>query len=120
MRELGVWDQCRYPGFSEDAEAPFRGLNHDLGFAEEFLSGSATILRTAAIREALEIFRRDEQLAVAASGDVKTLEKMHSLFREKKYEEVVALADNLKYPDRMRESEQRMLDIAQKKIAHRR
>jgi hypothetical protein len=37
MRELGVWDQCRYPGFSEDPAAAFHDLAHDLGLAEDFL-----------------------------------------------------------------------------------
>src|SRR6185437_338549 len=31
MRELGVWRQCEYPGFSDEAIGAFRELKHDLG-----------------------------------------------------------------------------------------
>lgn len=50
MRELGVWDQRHYPGFSEDPAAAFHDLAHDLGLAHDFLSGPATVLRTAAAK----------------------------------------------------------------------
>jgi hypothetical protein len=50
MRELGVWDQCRYPGFSSDPAASFHDLAHDLGLADEFLCGSAATLRQAATK----------------------------------------------------------------------
>ena len=33
MQELGAWDQCRYPGFSEVPAAAFHDLAHDLGVA---------------------------------------------------------------------------------------
>ena len=54
MRELGVRNQCHYPGFSEDPMAAFRDLAHDLRFADDFLSGSAKVLRTAAKTEATD------------------------------------------------------------------
>jgi hypothetical protein len=36
------------PGFSDDLVSPFRDLAHDLEFAQDFLSGSAAVLRSAA------------------------------------------------------------------------
>jgi len=30
MRELGVWNRCRYPGYSDDPLDAFRCLAHDL------------------------------------------------------------------------------------------
>src|SRR5271169_5470471 len=61
MRELGVLDQRHYPGFSEDPAAAFRDLAHDLGLADDFLSGSAAVLLTAATREASETAEQDER-----------------------------------------------------------
>jgi hypothetical protein len=68
MRELGVWSQCLYPGFWVEAGGPFPALAHDLGFAEDFLSGSATILRSAAAKEALATAARHEALMSERTG----------------------------------------------------
>lgn len=51
MSELGVWEQCKYPGFSEDPMTAFQGLAHDLSLAEDFLGGPAIFLRRAAAKE---------------------------------------------------------------------
>ena len=51
MRALGVRDQCKYPGFSDDPLDAFRDLAHDLVLAEDFLAGSATVLLGAATEE---------------------------------------------------------------------
>ncbi len=40
MREIGVWDQCHYPGFSSDPMNGFEELAHDLNFAGDFVTGS--------------------------------------------------------------------------------
>ena len=48
MCELGVREQCHYPGFSEDSKEAFLGLAHDLGFADDFLAGTGALLRQAA------------------------------------------------------------------------
>src|SRR3954454_10340293 len=69
MRELGVWEQCRYPGFSSEYLQVFRGLAHDLGFAQDFLSGNASILRAAAKRELVVNAERSEQLTAGYVGD---------------------------------------------------
>jgi hypothetical protein len=52
MRELNVWDQCQYPGFSDNPMNAFADLAHDLTFADDFLDGSTTVLRRAAAKEA--------------------------------------------------------------------
>jgi len=57
MRELGVWEQCRYPGFSQDPLAAFRDLAHDLEYADDFSSGSGEVLRRAAGREAAQFLK---------------------------------------------------------------
>ena len=56
MRELGVWQECRYPGFSQDPIAAFHDLAHDLAFADDFLSGSGEILQRTAERETEQHF----------------------------------------------------------------
>ena len=68
MRELGVWDRCRYPGFSEDPAAHFHNLAHDLGLADDFLSGWAAVLRTAAAREASDTAEQDKRAMVGFLG----------------------------------------------------
>ncbi len=113
MRELGVSDQCEYPGFSGVPEDAFRGLAHDLTLADDFVIGSAVILRQAAAKERVDATRRfqaDEQRYV---GDTRALNELRSLFREGRYNEVLQLAKSLKYPDRMAHSERRMVEIAQ-------
>ena len=115
MRELGVWEQCRYPGFSENAADSFYDLAHDVGLAEDFLSGSAVSLRKAATNEERDTVARNEDLMVRYSGDSRTREQLCSRFQEKRYRDVVALAKQLKYPDRITESERQMIDIARKR-----
>ncbi len=99
MHELGVRDQCQYPGFSDDAISPFRGLVHDLGFAEDFLSGSATVLRRAAKKQAQCIDDGDKELMAHAVGDVRLIEQLRVLFYERKYRDIVNLASQVKYPN---------------------
>jgi len=50
MRELGVSEQCKYPGFSSDPMNAFLSLARDLAFADDFLTGDALILRRAALK----------------------------------------------------------------------
>jgi hypothetical protein len=124
MRELGGWDQCRYPGFSEDPAAAFHDLAHDLGLADDFLSGSAAVLRTAAATEASGTAAATEASGTAEQnkramagdiGDVRQRQHLRERFREGSYGQVVALAETLKYPDQMTESERRMVKIPRKK-----
>jgi hypothetical protein len=77
MRELGVWDQRRYPGFSEEPAAAFHDLAHDLGLARDFLSGPAAVLRTAAAREASDTAEQNERAMVGYVGDHSSGEKQH-------------------------------------------
>jgi hypothetical protein len=115
MRELGVWDQCRYPGFSEDPAAAFHDLAHDLGLADDFLSGWAAVLRTAAATEASDTAAQNKRDMAGYVGDVRQRQQLRQRFREGRYGQVVALAETLKYPDQMTESERRMVEIARKK-----
>lgn len=115
MRELEVWDQCLYPGFSGDPSNGFEGLVHDLGFADDFLVGSATTLRRAAAKEATNTAAREADVMAGYVGDKRKLDQLHSRFREKQYGEVVRLAGELKYPNRMSESERKMVQIARKR-----
>ena len=117
MRELRIWEQCRYPAFSEDPKSAFHGLAHDLSFAQDFLVGSADILQGAAASEARTSVKRDEDLMAGYVGDKRTLDQLRSRFRETRYLEVIRLAKELKYPNRMTPSERRMVEIAQKKSA---
>jgi hypothetical protein len=115
MRELGVLDQRRYPGFSEDPAAAFHDLAHDLGLADDFLSGSAAVLRKAAAAEASDTADQNKRAMAGGVGDVRQRQVLRERFREGSYGQVVALAETLKYPDQMTESERRMVDIARKR-----
>lgn len=118
LRELGVRDQCQYPGFSDDAVSPFRGLAHDLSFAEDFLSGLAEVLRRAAEKQAVETANLSKADIARHVGDVRQIEQMRERFREGKYREVVSLASRLKYPNRMTESQRRIVEIAREKSSY--
>ena len=115
MRELRVWDQYRYPGFSSDPAAAFRDLVHDLGFADDFLSGSAEVLCTAAAREASGAAEQSKREMARYFGDERRLEQLRSRFHDGNYTQVVLLAESLKYPEHMTESELRMVEIARKR-----
>lgn len=112
MRELNVWDQCQYPGFSNDAMDAFARLAHDVTFAEDFLDGSASVLRQAAAKEAANTAAQQADLMAGYVGDKRKLDQLRQSFREKQYSEVVRLAGELKYADRMSESQRRMVAIA--------
>jgi hypothetical protein len=115
MRHLGVWADCQYPGFSEVVDLQFEALVHDLGFAEDFLSGSADVLQKAASEEALEASKHSDEFMAPSVGDTVTIERLRSRFHEGRYDEVLTLADELKYPERLAESERKMISISRKK-----
>jgi hypothetical protein len=115
MRELGAWEQCQYPGFSDDPESAFHGLAHDLTLAEEFLSGSASVLRRASAKEAL---READDMARFA-GDKDKIDRLKKSFRQGHYDQVLLLARGIQYRDRLMESERRMIEIAQEKMGRR-
>jgi hypothetical protein len=112
MRELGVWDSCQYPNFSDDPKAAFEALAHDLTLAEDFLTGPAIVLREAAAKEAASEKGKSEALRVQDAGDTRIREKLRMLFREKRYKDVVNCAQQLKFPDQMTKSEHKMIEIA--------
>jgi hypothetical protein len=115
MRELGVRSQCRYPGFGEEPSAAFHDLAHDLRLADDFLSGSAAVLRTAAAKEGSENAEQSKRDMAIYAGDVRQRQHLRERFREGSYGQVVALAETLKYPEQMPESERRMVDIARRR-----
>ncbi|MGH9718299.1 MAG: hypothetical protein ACRD4R_16440 [Candidatus Acidiferrales bacterium] len=115
MRELEVWDQCRYPGFSDDPLGAFVGLAHDLSFASDFLCGSAAMLRQAVAKEAANTATRQADLMARDVGDKRKIDQLRQSFRDKRFSQVVQLAAQLKYPDRMSESERKMVGIAQRR-----
>lgn len=112
MRQLGVWDQCRYPGFSNDPAVAFHDLAHDLRMADDFLSASAAVLRAAAAREASDTGRQDKVAMAGYVGDVRQRQELREQFREGNYDQVVALAETLRYPEQMTESERQIVAIA--------
>lgn len=116
MRELGVLDQCQYPGFSDDPMDAFARLAHDLIFADDFLDGPATVLRRAAAKEAAKTAAEYADTMALYVGDRRKLDQLRQCFREKKYSDVVRLAGQLKYPDRLSESERKMIEIARKRF----
>ncbi len=115
MSELGVWEQCLYPGFSEDPITTFHELAHDLGYAGDFLSGSGDLLRMAAAKEASETANQQENFMASAVGDTRRLTELRDQFQKRDYGKVIFLAAELKYPDRMSQSERRMVEIARER-----
>ena len=74
MKELGVWGRNRYPGYSTGLGA-FHDLAHDLEFATDFLTGEATILRSAARKEAAATSRHGEERMASYVGDTDALRR---------------------------------------------
>ncbi len=119
MRELGVWSRCEYPGFSDDATAAFVGLAHDLLWADDFLVGTGSILRQAAAKEAVLMARRQQEEMARYVGDTRSLERLQMCFHARDYSKVLALAKELKYPERMTPVQRRMVELAQVKAGRR-
>jgi hypothetical protein len=115
MRELGAWSQCRYPGFSSQYLQVFHALAHDLGFADDFLTGSASILLSAALRESAANAERSEQLTAGYVGDTQNVEKMHTLFKAKRYAEVLAIFNSLRSPHLLSDAQLRLVQLARER-----
>jgi hypothetical protein len=115
MREIGVGTQCNYPGFSQGPLGGFEHLAHDLELAEDFLSGSAEVLRRAAIKEAAKNTENSDRLMATYVGDVQELEQLRAHFREGRFSNVVTVAAELKFPNRLTASEQQMIQLAREK-----
>jgi hypothetical protein len=50
-------------------------------------------------------------------GDTRCIEELRSLFQEKRYVEVIALADKIQYPELMSESQRRMVETARRRVS---
>jgi len=114
MREVGV--AAEYPGFHDNSLGGFAALARDLRFLSDFLSGDAATLRRAASIEAADSATRGSDLMAGYVGDDRTRASLRSAFRAGRHAQVVAAAAGLVYPDRLPESEQRMLAIARRKV----
>src|SRR5262249_48641956 len=101
MRGLGVWDQCCYPGFSDEPMDSFAHLAADLRHAHDFLSGDASIFRRVAAQERIREAARGEELMARYVGDTQAREEMRSHFRAQRFRETIALFDSLRYPQRL-------------------
>jgi hypothetical protein len=116
MKELGEWPRCDYPGFPNDPLDPFERLAHDLKFAGEFVSGDARLLLRASEIERAALAAQDARDFQGYVGDVRTLERMRDAFRVGAYDQVVELAGTLTLPDKMTDTQRRMVEIAKAKI----
>jgi len=115
MHELGVREQCQYPGFSDNPKKAFLGLAHDLVFANDFLTGTGALLRQAAIKELADSAMRNADLMAGYVGDKRKIDELHSCFRERRYEDVIIKFNSLKYPQRLSESERKMVELARQR-----
>jgi hypothetical protein len=119
MRQLGVWEQCRFPGFSNDPLLAFANLTQDLLYAEDFLSGSGDVLRMAAVIEEAVAKERSADLMATAVADTQKIEQLRDRFREHHYDEVVKIAAELKFPNRLSASQRRIIEIAISRVNRR-
>jgi hypothetical protein len=115
MRQLGALPSCQYPGFSSDPMHAFHALAHDLQFADDFFSGTASMLKKAAEQEAVSAEKIANRERAKYAGDTKRLAQMRLLFKQRKYEDVVSLFAYLKYPHQLTRSELRIVELARKR-----
>jgi hypothetical protein len=116
MRELGVWKECQYPGFSQDEFQVFHALAHDLAFARDFVAGDAGTLLAAAQRETMANVVWSEHLQASYAGDTSTVDRMRALFKEGRYADVVTLFDKLDSPHLLSDAQLRLIQIARERI----
>ncbi|MDQ8024090.1 MAG: hypothetical protein REI94_19785 [Moraxellaceae bacterium] len=117
MRQLGVWADCEYPGTSIGSLQGFRGLAHDLAYAKDFLDGDAKVLLLAAESEAAAAAVQRERLAASYAGDARCIEEMNSLFKAKRYADVVAAFDTLHSPHLLSEAQRRLVQLARNRAS---
>jgi len=115
MRELGILGCNQYPGFSENPLDGFRHLAHDLQFASDFLSGSAAVLRAAALKQAEADQEDSKRLLAGYVGDTRALEQMQSLFRAGQYAQVLSLSNQLHFPERLTATQKQMVKVARER-----
>ena len=117
MRELGVWSKCRYPGFSTEPLQVFRDLAHDLQFADDFLFGNATILANAARKQKIDDDASREGTMAGYQGQNRKLEEMRTLFKLRKYAEIVAIFNTLPAPQLLTDAELKLVNISRRRDA---
>jgi hypothetical protein len=115
MKELGVLGRNQYPGFSDDPLDGFRHLANDLGFAADFLSGNGHILQSAALQEAEADREKSKEHMAGYVGDTRALEQMEALFRSGNYTKVLAVFQELKFPQRLTRVQQRIVEISRER-----
>ncbi len=117
MRELlGEAGGNRYPGFSDEPLDGFRNLAYDLeNFADDFLTGSGEVLVKAARKEAEYITAENHLDMAGYVGDTRKREEARRLFRENQFQKVVENLESLVYPELLKESELKILEISKKK-----
>lgn len=117
MEELGVRERAAYPGLSEDPLDGFRHLADDIQrFAADFLTGDASILLRAAVRERAHDASKNRALMTSDVGDVRRRAEARRKFDERDWKGVISLLESLEYPDQMDAADQRRLEIARRRI----
>jgi hypothetical protein len=78
------------------------------GFFKKHRTHEVNVFRLALLLKPI-IVNLNRFSAAAVDGNTMCLEELRSLFQEKRYAEVVALADQIQYPELMSESQRRMV-----------
>jgi len=117
MRELlGESGGNQYPGFSDNPLDGFRNLAYDIeNFADDFLNGSGEVLVKAARKEAEYITTQNKLDMTGYVGDTRKREEAHRLFRENKFQGVIENLESLIYPELLKDSEKKILEISKRK-----
>jgi hypothetical protein len=58
---------------------------------------------------------RNADLMAGYVGDKRKIDELHSCFRERRYEDVIIKFNSLKYPERLSESERKMVELARQR-----
>jgi len=119
MRELGVAERCHYPGFPSDPLLSFEHLAHDLKFVDDFINGSGEVLAEASKKEVASNAEQDARLLSGYVGDTRKIESLRICFKDRRYKEVLSVAESIEFPERMKESDRRMVDIARRRLQSR-
>lgn len=117
MRELlGDAGGNKYPGFSDDPLDGFRHLAFDLeNFASDFLSGSGEVLVRVSQKESEHIGVQNKLAMADWVGDTRKREEARSLFQMGRFRSVVSKLESLTYPELLKDSEKRILEISRKR-----
>lgn len=117
IQALGLTGTAQFPSFADDSISGYPALLHDLeNLLSPFFVGQEGEF-IAVAKDYMQAEQRRHQndsrdLAYYATGEDRLKARARELFREGRYEEVVQIESQIRFPELLRESERKVFELA--------